>query len=334
MLETIAHLFHPRRSNNHRSRLLHPEAYVLLIAVTLGFGLFLGFAKHINTHVGDILGYASDISVQDVVTQTNLQRQQNGVSELSYNDQLSEAAQAKAQDMFTHQYWAHTSPQGLEPWSFVSNAGYGYVSAGENLARDFMHTDEMMSAWMASPTHRDNIVSERYSDIGVAVVNGVLDGIETTLVVQMFGRPAGANASASTPAIPVAAAQESEPVVVPEDQEGQAEAPVVTENTASEPDLEFLGEERQLRSSDSPAAPVSALAQVPKSQSHSMISPLQLAKAFGVSLVILLIMTLLYDEYIVKKHRVVRLVGKNIAHVLFLATVGVIMIIFRGGFVG
>ncbi len=40
---------------------------------------------------------------------------------------------------------------------------------------------------MASPTHRDNILKSEYRDIGLAVVNGNLNGQETTLVVQMFG---------------------------------------------------------------------------------------------------------------------------------------------------
>jgi hypothetical protein len=40
---------------------------------------------------------------------------------------------------------------------------------------------------MASPTHRDNILSKNYKDIGIAVKTGVLLGKETTLVVQMFG---------------------------------------------------------------------------------------------------------------------------------------------------
>ena len=40
---------------------------------------------------------------------------------------------------------------------------------------------------MASPTHMENVMRKDYKDIGFAVVNGVLAGEETTLVVQMFG---------------------------------------------------------------------------------------------------------------------------------------------------
>lgn len=47
--------------------------------------------------------------------------------------------------------------------------------------------DSVVKAWMNSPTHRENLLSSRYQDIGIAVIDGSLGGRETTLVVQMFG---------------------------------------------------------------------------------------------------------------------------------------------------
>src|SRR5258708_28336998 len=91
--------------------------------------------------------------------------------------------------MFANQFWAHVAPDGTSPWQFFKNAGYQYYSAGENLARDFSNTSDMMAAWMASPTHRANIVNGRFREIGVAVVDGRLLGSDTTLVVQLFGTP-------------------------------------------------------------------------------------------------------------------------------------------------
>jgi hypothetical protein len=57
---------------------------------------------------------------------------------------------------------------------------------------------------MASPTHRENIMKSQYHDIGFAIVNGVLDGEETTLVVQMFGTTSAKFAQAPSPSKPVA----------------------------------------------------------------------------------------------------------------------------------
>jgi hypothetical protein len=65
---------------------------------------------------------------------------------------------------------------------------YNYTYAGENLAMNFSEAEDALSAWLASPTHRDNILSQNYEDIGVAVVVGEINGTETTLVVQLFGQ--------------------------------------------------------------------------------------------------------------------------------------------------
>lgn len=136
-----------------------------------------------------VLGYATNISSQDVIELTNQERSKAGLGTLKANAVLSEAAEAKARDMFLKDYWAHNSPDGREPWDFIDEAGYVYLSAGENLAKDFNHSDSVVRAWMNSPTHRDNIVNSNFEEIGVAVVDGELNGFKTTLVVQMFGTP-------------------------------------------------------------------------------------------------------------------------------------------------
>jgi hypothetical protein len=134
-----------------------------------------------------VLGYASQISPDIVIELTNKERLNAGVSTLKYNSALNQAALAKATDMFENNYWAHVSPTGTEPWYFVTGSGYKYLHAGENLARDFSNPTDVVKAWMASPTHRKNLLDDRYHDIGIAVVDGYINGVETTLVVQMFG---------------------------------------------------------------------------------------------------------------------------------------------------
>lgn len=136
-----------------------------------------------------VLGFASQISPNRIVELTNQYRSQSGLTTLNLDSKLSEAALAKATDMFNQNYWAHVSPTGTEPWSFITKAGYSYRHAGENLARDFSNPDDTVKAWMNSPTHRQNILDSRYQDIGIAVLDGYINGVETTLVVQMFGTP-------------------------------------------------------------------------------------------------------------------------------------------------
>ena len=137
----------------------------------------------------NVLGFATDISVDKLFQQVNQEREKNGLSALTYNDKLSTAASLKAQDMFSKNYWAHFAPDGKTPWDFILSSGYNYEYAGENLAKNFLFSDGVISAWMNSQTHRDNILKRDYTEVGYAIVNGTLNGEQTTLVVQMFGKP-------------------------------------------------------------------------------------------------------------------------------------------------
>jgi len=136
-----------------------------------------------------ILGYQSTITVDQVYTAINAQRIEQGLDTLQLDTNLSAAAYAKAQDMLQKGYWSHTSPEGKEPWNFITENGYSYQVAGENLARNFSTTAPMIEAWQASPTHNANLSSSAYSETGIAVLQGEMDGVPTTLVVQLFAAP-------------------------------------------------------------------------------------------------------------------------------------------------
>ena len=140
VFDTFLHWFHPRRSNNHRPRILHTPILAGLTIAFFGLALAAQPIKYVANQMGAVLGYASDISAQQVITQINQQRQTAGESPLTANAQLNQAAFAKAQNMFALQYWAHVAPDGTEPWFFFKQANYNYAIAGENLARDFSNT--------------------------------------------------------------------------------------------------------------------------------------------------------------------------------------------------
>ena len=137
--------------------------------------------------VPGVLGIATSITVQELIDLTNSKRQEQGLPALAVNQTLVQVAQQKAADMIAKNYWAHTSPDGLTPWTFFKSANYKYLYAGENLARDFSDSTSVVNAWMNSSTHRENIVSNRYREIGIAVIHDTFQGQPTTLVVQMFG---------------------------------------------------------------------------------------------------------------------------------------------------
>lgn len=203
MSRFLSLLFIPQEKNNHRALLLHPSFLGLFIAVYL---LNQSLIRSLTIVRPGILGYSSEITANKVLVLTNQQRQKQHLPPLKSSPVLSASAALKAQDMFAANYWAHTSPAGKSPWEFFKGVDYQYSIAGENLAKDFYDTESMVKAWMKSPTHRANIISDKYQETGIAVVNGILGGIKTTLVVQHFATPLNAPAASLPPAAPQLAA--------------------------------------------------------------------------------------------------------------------------------
>lgn len=150
--------------------------------------------------------HASGISAGEVIQLVNAERSSAGLVTLKESTLLSQAAEAKARDMIKHDYFAHTSPEGKTPWYWMKQAGYRYKTAGENLAVNYSGAKEQHRAWMKSATHRANILNAKYREIGVAVVEGKIDGERSLVTVQMFGTPVVAVADqsqAQVPAVPV-----------------------------------------------------------------------------------------------------------------------------------
>lgn len=130
-----------------------------------------------------------------LVDLANGDRTQNGVGELKVNPVLVAAAQAKANDMAEKGYFAHISPDGVDPWHWFKQVGYNFTYAGENLAIDFSDSSDVNTAWMNSPEHRKNLLNPKFTEIGIATAQGMYEGRETTFVVQEFGAPSDSVAS-------------------------------------------------------------------------------------------------------------------------------------------
>lgn len=194
MKKTISNFFIPSNSNGYYPYSLRKSALVVYTLVLLLSNIFFGTFNSIG--LSQVA--ASSITAGTLIGYTNQERQNSGLGTLATNSKLTAAAHAKANDMISKDYWAHFGPNGESPWQFITAAGYSYIHAGENLAKGFSTSEGVHQAWMASPTHRANIVNGNYKEIGIAVVQGELLGEQTILVVQMFGT------SATTPATPVA----------------------------------------------------------------------------------------------------------------------------------
>lgn len=177
-------VFIPKRSNEYLPGALRPSllfcysSVLLLIKIAaISFVLLLPYSTFFSTITQDRL-----------VTLINQARQKNNLSPVSLNITLNETADFKVNDMLANGYFEHTSPAGATPWSWFKKAGYNYAYAGENLAINFAETDDVFSAWMNSPAHRDNILNPNFNEIGLAVKNGSLQDHDATLAVLVFGK--------------------------------------------------------------------------------------------------------------------------------------------------
>jgi uncharacterized protein YkwD len=135
---------------------------------------------------------ANTLTVEGVITQTNDQRATNGnLPPLAESATLDDIATLRIDDMFAQQYFAHVGPQGESAVTVASSVGYISIALGENLALGLYAGDAgVVTAWMNSPGHRANILDTHYTQIGVAVREGLFQGQETWIAVQVFGRPA------------------------------------------------------------------------------------------------------------------------------------------------
>ena len=198
ILSKIKNWFLPTKENNFQPSVLSDRAISIFILLFLLVKVIFSF----NLILVKQSSLFADISAQEILALTNEVRQQYGLPFVQEDLLLNKAAEEKAQDMFKNKYFSHYSPTGVSPWDWIDKSGYDYYYAGENLAMNFLDTEEVIKGWLNSPSHKENLLNKDYKDMGIAVVSGDFnnEGINRILVVQMFG-------SKAKPSIPVAMAQ-------------------------------------------------------------------------------------------------------------------------------
>lgn len=93
---------------------------------------------------------------------TNTQRKNANLRELNWSSGLADSARVRAQEIVIS--FSHTRPSGAEWWTVNSKIQYG-----ENLAKLYNSADSVVAAWMASPTHKANILDGGFKTIGISV---------------------------------------------------------------------------------------------------------------------------------------------------------------------
>lgn len=116
----------------------------------------------------------------DVFELVNAERLAAGLPPYAYNTDLALAAQDHARDMVQQDYFSHSSLDGRSFSDRVNETDYTGFPSGENIAAGQRDPESVMSSWMNSPGHRNNILSEGSNEIGIGFVDNHW--------VQVFGR--------------------------------------------------------------------------------------------------------------------------------------------------
>lgn len=132
---------------------------------------------------------AAEITPESLLESMNRERAERGLAPFRRDFRLDAAAGDRMNDMLELRYWAHESPEGTKPFSWVRLRGYQYSRAAENLAAGFDTADLLVASWMESPGHRDNVIQPEFVDVGIAVIEGsTIQRTQGRSVIVLFGR--------------------------------------------------------------------------------------------------------------------------------------------------
>lgn len=133
------------------------------------------------------IAQASDnLSTQDILLLVNNDRKSMGMKPLVVDKYLSEVAQAKADDEALNSYFAHYSPTGVRGLSLIKTP---YWIAGENLGLNFNNALSLEASWLASPSHKANLLNPHYTRTGIGISEGFYQGHKVNFIVQFFIMP-------------------------------------------------------------------------------------------------------------------------------------------------
>lgn len=248
MKKTFKKYFIPHEGNDHKPHFLHEWNALMLATLIVGIFLATSLGQYVVLQNSNQM---AAVITSRVVELTNDDRTDNNLTKLAVNDTLVRVAQLKANDMADKSYFAHTSPEGKSPWHWFRQGGYNFRYAGENLAVHFSDSRAVQNAWMDSPTHRANILNDRFTEIGIATARGTYKGDATTFVVQVFGNPLGGTTAPTliTPTQPTNTQEETSAEDTNEEaqlQELQRQLQELQEQLATAGPTSVLGEESEV----------------------------------------------------------------------------------------
>jgi uncharacterized protein YkwD len=132
-------------------------------------------------------GFKPSEEEQAIIDATNKEREKQNLPPLKPNEKLTKAARTHSENMAKQSKLLHEL-DGKNPMHRIQAVGYVYAYFGENIAWNQRTPDELLTEWMKSPHHRENILKSVYTEIGIGIAKNCKGEPYYT---QVFGRPRG-----------------------------------------------------------------------------------------------------------------------------------------------
>jgi hypothetical protein len=99
----------------------------------------------------------------------NRERTRRGLPCLGLSSRLNYAARKHSEEQADRNHMSHSGYGGSDPSRRISDAGFDWLEAGENIAYGYSDEKECMDHWMQSPGHKENILSSKYTHFGAGI---------------------------------------------------------------------------------------------------------------------------------------------------------------------
>lgn len=114
-------------------------------------------------------------------------RGRNGITPVSFDNEMTEVSRKHSEDMTKRDYFDHTTPEGLTPFDRLTNAGISYSIAGEIITGDMcLSTVYNIVSFMGSINHRNIMLKSDFTRAGVGVSIGNIDIEEFGNITILF----------------------------------------------------------------------------------------------------------------------------------------------------
>ncbi|MFH0982214.1 MAG: CAP domain-containing protein [Planctomycetota bacterium] len=138
--------------------------------LTLGLVTGCGVQNYVKPSAACTTPTQADALAEQLSRLINLERALDDLEPLSWDENLAKVAQEYACRMIEGKFFGHTDPETrTEPAHRLTMAGYEWDMMGENLAVGHTTAAEVLDGWMASPSHRDNLLSPEWTRLGIGV---------------------------------------------------------------------------------------------------------------------------------------------------------------------